>query len=146
MTIREKATEALKHFKDYDKDVVGLEEIPPNWVVDLVIECHGDTWRSNWMYKTVRNFLVDIENCFDENVYEDGENCKDNILLYIEPDIYTSDLLDWAKDFPDYVDDVIQGRDWESFSELLQYAQVDHKRDIFDLMFNYLNKLKLDGD
>lgn len=66
----------------------------PEWVRDVIYAVHGNSFPDDWTYKAIKEAASAIE--------EEGEDAQ------IEPDIYTSELLEWltnASGAVDYCDE-----------------------------------------
>ena len=72
----------------------------PEWLKDLCKAAHGDFFPDDWIYEQIANCLESISD----------NDCEDDALEAAESaiDIYSSDLLDWAKGRGWYVDDAIR--------------------------------------
>ena len=134
--ITKKAREALRWFTTEDTDrgsIVILKEGRPEWVADVVYNCHDGQQLNDWINKTVKKSLHRIIN------YNGVE-----VARWMEPDVYNHDLTEWARVFPEYVDDALQEGLFDSYFGLLQYAQASHKQEIFTTVLDAL-KVACDG-
>lgn len=99
--------------REGERRIVVKTDDAPEWVADLIRVVHGDLFPDDWTYQAIRDAAAAIE--------EDGEDAA------IEPDIYTSDLLAWLKDYPGAADFCDQAREEYGFSggiiEQIGYGQ-----------------------
>ena len=72
----------------------------PEWLKDLCRAAHGDSFPDDWIYEQIANCLESISD----------NDCEDDALEAAESaiDVYSSDLLDWARGRGWYVDDAIR--------------------------------------
>lgn len=98
MTVRELASKYLRYFvqKKRDKESFWtIKETAPEELMDLVRTAHGDFLPDDWRYEFIRDSLIAIS---------EADDLED---IVAEPDVYTSELLDWlSSDIrrPGYVD------------------------------------------
>jgi len=134
--IAKKAKEASQWFTIVTRNttgekVIALEGNYPEWVFNMVYDCHDNRPLNDWIYETVREVLGEI-------VEYDGD--EDDARSSIEADVYDSDLADWARDFPEYVNGVMGEVNSRDYFDTLRYAQYDHKQEIFAIVFDDLQE------
>ena len=138
--ITKKAREALRWFTTEDTDrgpIVTLKEGRPEWVADMVYNCHDGRLPQDWIFEAVEEALCAL----DDNG-SDVESARQSM----EPDVYDYDLTEWSRAFPEYVDDAIKEARFSNHFDLLQYAQASHKQEIFDTVLNALEVACDDDD
>lgn len=104
------------------------------WHVDLCREAHPDGIMPNdWVYATIYDSLQAIVEMDKENVEDILGDAIDN--GYLEPDCYTSDLLNWVSDnlvFHSFCDDAIDEYGAKDFIGIVSMGQHLFKRHVFE--------------
>ena len=93
---------------------------------------HGDSFPDDWIYDQISNCLESIS----------GDDCEDDALEDAESaiDIYSSDLLDWAKGRGWYVDDAIRDGARTLDAAIIQ-GQQTMIGEIFDSIVTFLSNM-----
>jgi hypothetical protein len=84
-------------------------------------------------FSNIQELKDNIDYCFDE--------LRDDIIYNIEADIYTANLTAWlASDIKNvyYLTEVLESMDIKDGSQLLSYAQIEQKREIYEIAFEFL--------
>ena len=109
---------------------------------DLIYKIHdelfGGCLPNDWIYNQICSAFERLEQCNDENSYE----CA---LNEIEGDIYSNNLLDWAKySFSlDLIDEELRdGFKPDSMINLIQMAQTRAIDQIYSYVWGFLNVAK----
>ena len=103
-TIRKLAAEAYG-FLEWGDRIDGTKYVyrklgSPEWFKYLSRAAHGGSFPDDWIYEQIANCLESIsDNEWEEDALEAAESAID---------VYSSDLLDWAKGRRWYVDDAIR--------------------------------------
>ena len=97
-----------------EKVITVTKDDKPEWVVDVIHAAHGNLLPDDWTYEVVAECAELIANDTEEND--------------LEPEIYTSKLLQWFADFPDAVDYADQAKEeygnFDSITEQIQAGQL----------------------
>jgi hypothetical protein len=94
----------------------------------------------NSYYKTLNEAFEEIVYFLKSNNVNELNNFYDN--NQIEADIYTADLLTWLNEslvYSSYCDEVIKEYNPKTLIEILQYAQIDFKREVYDMAFKVVD-------
>lgn len=104
----------------------------PEWLKDLSRAAHGDSFPDDWIYDQISNCLESIS----------GDDCEDDALEDAESaiDVYSSDLLDWAKGRGWYVDDAIRDGARTLDAAIMQ-GQQTMIGEIFESIVVFLNNM-----
>lgn len=107
----------------------------PEWLKDLCRAAHGDSFPDDWIYEQIANCLESIS----------GDDCEDDALEDAESaiDVYSSDLLDWAKGRRWYVDDAIRDGARTLDAAIMQ-GQQTMIGEIFDSIVTFLSNMAED--
>lgn len=137
MSIRKVAEGALSSLEVDDKGITRLKDDCPKWIKDMVYDCHEGSLPSNYIYDTIREILEDITAIGDWGYTND--EIIDEVRSELEPDVYTYDLNEWAKEFPEYVDDMMKEETFDNHDSLLMAAQLKHKEYLCDTIGAWLS-------
>lgn len=104
----------------------------PEWLKDLCREAHGDSFPDDWIYEQIANCLESISD----------NDCEDDALEAAESaiDVYSSDLLDWAKGKVWYVDEAIRDGARTMDAAIMQ-GQQTMIGEIFDSIVTFLSNM-----
>lgn len=104
----------------------------PEWLKDLSRAAHGDSFPDDWIYDQISNCLESISD----------NDCEDDALEAAESaiDVYSSDLLDWAKGRCWYVDDAIRDGAGTLDAAIIQ-GQQTMIGEIFDSIVTFLSNM-----
>jgi len=134
-----KAVEAKEWFAILSKFLTGNEERTvlrkrrPDWVFSIVQKCLNGRQGNDWTYKTIREAL-DIICDYDGDV--------DTIIKeQMKPDTRAEDIINWSKDFIDYIDDALDKGGFRKYYKLLEYAQRKRKLEILSSVIKSLEQL-----
>lgn len=138
-TIRKLAAEAYG-FLEWRKRSDGTEFVcrkdgSPEWLKDLSWAAHGNSLPDDWIYEQIANCLESISD----------NDCEDDALEAAESaiDVYSSDLLDWAKGRGWYVDDAIRDGARTLDTAIMQ-GQQTMIGEIFDSIVSFLDNMAED--
>ena len=138
-TIRKLAAEAYG-FLEWGDRTDGTKYVyrklgSPGWFKDLSRAAHGDSFPDDWIYEQIANCLESIsDNEWEEDALEAAESAID---------VYSSDLLDWAKGRGWYVDDAI--RDGAgTMDDAIMQGQQTMIGEIFDSIVTFLSNMAED--
>ena len=107
----------------------------PEWLKDLSRAAHGDSFPDDWIYEQIANCLESIsDNEWEEDALEAAESAID---------VYSSDLLDWAKGRGWYVDDAIRDGAGTMDAAIMQ-GQQTMIGEIFDSIVTFLSNMAED--
>lgn len=104
----------------------------PEWLKDLCREAHGDSFPDDWIYEQIANCLESISD----------NDCEDDALEAAESaiDVYSSDLLDWARGRGWYVDDAIRDGA-RTLDDAIMQGQATMIGEIFDSIVTFLSNM-----
>lgn len=141
-SIQEAADYTIKLFTEKtrpgteDKIWVFKSKSPPEWLVDIVREIHGGMLPDDHKF----DFITDALYAYAYD-YDDPEEALDAI----EPDVYTSDLLDWFTSHPErrgYVDEARKEYGpGPSVDDDIMMGQVEEKREVYWKVLEALKNL-----
>ena len=135
-TIRKLAAEAygfLERRKRSDgTEYVCRKDGSPEWLKDLSRAAHGDSFPDDWIYEQIANCLESIS---DNDCEYDALEAAESAL-----DVYSSDLLDWAKGRGWYVDDAIRDGARTLDAAIMQ-GQQTMIVEIFDSIVTFLSNM-----
>lgn len=107
----------------------------PEWLKDLCRAAHGDSFPDDWIYEQIANCLESIlDNDCEDEALEDAESAID---------VYSSDLLDWARGRGWYVDDAIRDGARTLDAAIMQ-GQQTMIGEIFDSIVTFLSNMAED--
>lgn len=142
--IRIRAGEALAYFEHRKRDDGTecwiLEVGAPEWIKDLVWTAHnkGEMLPEDFRYL----FIIEALEAIAENPEEP------DILL--EPDVYTSRLIEWLDAYPSYrtglVDEAVSQFGWNGLFEALQAGQLMEKEEVLGIVRAFLEKRVEEGE
>ena len=104
----------------------------PEWIKDLCRAAHGDSFPDDWIYEQIANCLESIsDNDCGNDALEDAESAID---------VYSSDLLDWARGRGWYVDDAIRDGA-RTLDDAIMQGQETMIGEIFDSIVTFLSNM-----
>ena len=104
----------------------------PEWLSDLSRAAHGDNFPDDWIYEQISNCLEFIsDNEWEDDALEAAESAID---------VYSSDLLDWAKGRGWYVDDAIRDGA-RTLDDAIMQGQETMIGEIFDSIVTFLSNM-----
>ncbi len=126
----ESLKDAAKEFHSYfeiaqradNTSFIRLREGSPDWAVQIVRQAHGDMMPDDYRFEYA---MIAAEMLWN---YDDPDDVE------LQPDVYTSDLLDWLRSRNDrttYIDDAI--RDYgkaEQFDQDMMIAQTLEREEV----------------
>lgn len=135
-TIRKFAAEACGLLewgkRDDGTEYVRRKDGSPEWLKDLCRAAHWDSLPDDWIYEQIANCLESIsDNEWEDYALEAAESAID---------VYSSDLLDWAKGRGWYVDDAIRDGARTLDAAIMQ-GQQTMIGEIFDSIVAFLNNM-----
>jgi hypothetical protein len=126
-TLAEQLSAALEtRTRDNGDKFVCLKDGSPEWMTDVIHAVHGDALPNDVTYRF-------IEKCADAIANADEDADLDEVIYEIESDIYTTDLMEWARTNYEYCDQAIQEGLWSdkgTFTDLVMMGQSIHIREI----------------
>jgi len=145
--IRVLAGEALSYFEHRKRhDETGywaVEDGAPEWVKRLVWAAHakGELLPDDFRYL----FIVEALEAIAENPEEPGS--------LLEPDVYTSKLIEWLSAYPSYrmvlVDEAVEAVSkfgWDGLFKALQAGQLLEKKEVLQSVRVFLEKKIEEGE
>lgn len=104
----------------------------PEWVTDLCRDAHGDSFPDDWIYEQIANCLESIlDNDCEYGARDAAESAGD---------VYSSDLLDWARGRGWYVDEAIRDGARTMDAAIMQ-GQQTMIGEIFDSIVTFLSNM-----
>ena len=107
----------------------------PEWLKDLCMAAHGDSFPDDWIYGQIANCL--------ESILDNDCECEARDAAESAGDVYSSDLLDWAKGRGWYVDDAIRDGARTLDAAIMQ-GQQTMIGEIFDSIVTFLSNMAED--
>lgn len=144
--VREKvrilAGEALAYFEHRRRhdgtEYWAVEKGAPEWVYTLVWKAHGEIFPEDFRYL----FIIEALEALAENPEGAGD--------FLEPDVYTSELIKWLDAHPGYrarlVDEAVNEFGWESLFKALQAGQLMEKEEVLGIVRAFLEKRAEEGE
>jgi hypothetical protein len=128
-----------------ERTIIVKTDGAPSWVGDIIHGVHTNQERffpSDSIYMFIRESawaIMEAEEINDLNeVYE--------VAFEIEPDIYTHDLMKWAVEHVEFLQDediFLEAKEMSNtIQDCISFAQYTHKQQIFDEVVNALLKLE----
>jgi hypothetical protein len=100
--------------RDNGETFVALTDDAPEWLRDAVYDAHGGLLPDDWTYAACSNLLDLLAECDDV----DADPYFDD-----DVDVYTSDLLDWARSHTSDIDDVLAEWRPDTLCDAIMIAQ-----------------------
>lgn len=140
-SIQEAADGLLKHF--VSKTRPGTQETiwtfkpkPPEWLVDMVREIHSGMLPDDHKYDFITSALYAFAYDYDD---------PDAAINEIEPDVYTSDLMEWFTSHLErrgYVDEAREEfGPGKSVDDDIMMGQVLEKQEVYRMVLNALENM-----
>jgi len=115
-----------------------VEEGAPEWVYNLVWEAHAGSLPEDFRYL----FIIEVLEALAENPEGAGD--------FLEPDVYTSRLIEWLDARPGYrmglVDEAVSEFGWNGLFEALQAGQLMEKEEVLEIVREFLKKKVEEGE
>lgn len=117
-----------------------VEEGAPEWVYNLVWEAHaeGKILPEDFRYL----FIIEALEALAENPEGAGD--------FLEPDVYTSRLLEWLEAYPGYrmglVDEAVSEFGWNGLFAALQAGQLMEKEEVLGIVREFLKRRVEEGE
>jgi hypothetical protein len=98
----------------------------------------------DFYYSTLTDAFIDLEYFLKSNYLEDLTTFENSISEYVQPDIYNQDLLNWLSEDIyniERVNEAMRETGAKDIIELIQYAQQEHKVEIYNMALKIVKML-----
>ena len=137
--MRDSERETIYVFNDNISDTFpGSPIMNKFWDLEMSVDDYHYKWLSYCLSEyadKLRQFVgIDVEDL-------DYDSINDDILNDLEPDVYNADLLKWIASNlirSYYVDDALMENDFKSLWSLLQWAQLEEMREVYEIGFEFV--------
>jgi hypothetical protein len=141
-TLGELARDTAAQFEWADRDdgtrYVRRKDTAEDWVQDLCQAAHGTMFPDDHRYRLILDVLDHLADCDVHN----GDDAHEAVQE-MEPDPYTSDLLEWAASHSDrlgYADDAIAQGTAETITAALGQGQMNEIYEVANVVIEHLQQ------